>query len=104
MQNNYSTKLKKDMLESLVSAIEIVINAVTPEDLDDKLLLASLHEIMIKGKQKLIQLKPSYNITFSPAQAFAICLLSDYYVTDKKSYLGNKLHILHNEIIKKYSS
>ncbi|MCX6210090.1 MAG: hypothetical protein NTZ59_11505 [Bacteroidetes bacterium] len=63
---------------------------------------ANLNEILIRAKQKCIIYKLDYSFSFTPAQAFALRLLTEKYVIDYTSYLGNKLHQLSNQIHQQY--
>ena len=102
-QNKYKTKLKKEMAEALLQVICRVLEYNIPADDDDKLLFATLDEIRRKLDVKLLDYNQSYNLTFSPAQAFALRILSTSYVLDYTSYLGNKLLKISNEVHQQFS-
>ncbi|MBS1642366.1 MAG: hypothetical protein JSR11_07770 [Bacteroidetes bacterium] len=101
-QKPFKTKLKADALQALYSLIEALLQTNVKDD-DDKLLFAALAEIKHRLYMKMDTPQREYQISLSPTHAFALRILSTCYVHDNRSYLGNKLHSIANEVHKHYS-
>lgn len=86
--------MQLETLQQLIATI--VVNKAESDD--DKLLAAVLNEISEKIYSKLYTHQNEYQLTFTPAQAFAIRLLYTDYVQTPTSYIGNKLHQVSNQI------
>ena len=97
----YKTKLSRQMLESLHSLIELLLASQVNDD-DDKMHFAVLAEIKHRLYQKLDSVQNEYHASFTPAQAFALRILALNYATDIKTYTGNRLHQIANEVHKQY--
>lgn len=103
--NKFKTELGRPVAEGLKEIIEKLMQSNPTVD-DDKLLIACLAEIAALLDVKLSPYKAKkskYAVTFSPAQALALRILSTDYQTDKTTYMGNKLHMLANKIHQQYN-
>lgn len=99
------TKLRKQQVETLKTAIdELIVKAPADASDDDKLLYATLQEVSEKLYEKLGKFQTEYTISFKPAHAIALRLLYTGFVNEPTSYLGALLHPISNEVHKKYQS
>lgn len=98
----YTTKLSHPMVEGLEKIIQLVLEIPCEED-DDRLHYAALAEIKTILYKKLAVVQKEYQITFSHVQAIALQLLSAWYVKDKTTFAGNRLHQIANEIEKHFA-
>lgn len=101
----YKTTLPKAAAEGLLQIIERIL-LKEPETDDDKLLVATLAEVGKTLHDKLSSyetIKKTYTISFKPAQAIALRILSTDYETDITSYMGNHLRCMANQIHKQYN-
>ena len=98
----YKTKFKRQLLEALDKLIEVLIEQ-NPQADDDRLLLSVLSEIQARIYAKLYTVQGEYQMSFTPAQAFALRLLYTDYVNNPTTYLGNKLHMISNEVKQHFS-
>ena len=99
----YSTKLKRQHVETLHSTINKLLVECPAQTDDDKLLYCVLRTIQHRLYVKLDTIHDAYRISFKPEEAFALRILSTDYVTDKKSYTGNRLLAIANEVHQHYS-
>ena len=90
------------MFEGLHDIIEAVLTKNEPTCDDDKLLLSVLAEIKHEAEKRLYDVRPYYTISFTRSQAFGLRILSNDYIYDKTTYVGNWLHNASIEIHKKY--
>jgi hypothetical protein len=90
------------MVEAIKQAIEILLQT-KPVDDETKHLFASLDEVRSMLYKKLDKVQPDYQLSFTPAQAFALRRMAIDYVHDVKTYLGNKMHKIASEVHKQYS-
>ena len=88
----YKKKLHRDTVSGLADAITHLLTLDNIMDHEDRLHLAILAEVKCLAEKRLLSIKPEYTISFTPAQAFALSILSNDYFADKRTYLGNKLH------------
>ena len=102
-QNKYKTKLKKEMAEALLQVLVTILTNEFPNDDGEGMFYSLLEEIRVKIETKLIEYKPVYNFSFSPAQGFALGELQTYYVPDFKTYLGNQLLKISNEVTQQFT-
>lgn len=94
----FKTQLNYAYVEALYSAIcDIVMTTPALAD-DDKLLHAVLDEIARRLYIKMAVVKDKYTISFTPAQAIALRILYLDYIQDHRTYLGNKLHAIANQV------
>ena len=91
----YQTKLDASMAEGIYEIIDTLLHTTVTTD-DDKLVFCALAEIHEKLASKIH--KKEGTISFTPAQAFALRILSIDYVSNTTSYTGNKLHQISNEV------
>jgi len=68
----------------------------------DKLLMASLQEVVLKIKMKLITFQPKYKVQFSIPQSIALGILYTEFIDEYHTYLGNKLHQISNDVKQKF--
>ena len=94
-------KSKRKFFESLSSVIE-VLSCYNYIDDTDKLAMASLAEIKKRLDVMLVTVKKEYTITLTDAQSIAIRILYTDFIQDFKSYVGNKLHTISNQVKQKY--
>lgn len=97
----YKTEFTKTTLEGLYSTIETLLSVPATDD-DDKLLYAALAEIREKLYGKMYNVSTVSKMSFTPVQALALRILSTDYLTNKVSQVGNKLHLISNEVHQQY--
>lgn len=102
MTKPYKTKFKRNLLEALQAYIEQLLDQGSNQD-DDRLLLSVLAEIHRRIAIKLYTPQHEYQVSFTPAQAMALRLLYIDYICQPESYLGNKMHMVANEVHKQFS-
>jgi hypothetical protein len=100
---NYKTKLKHNIVETIVEVIEKCVQMQT-DDLEDKLLIAAMQEVRIIMLRKMLQPKIEYAFTFSPVQAIAISIwYTDYLGNYWNNQVTAKLHTISNSIKQTYA-
>ena len=103
---NVKINLRRDMAEAIVQLIDGAITQTTVKDIDDtELLLATLSEVSLSLKKKLIEPKKDYNLKLSAAQSIAMHLLYKDYVSqqsDFTNHLANRMHQISQEVSKIY--
>lgn len=97
----FKTKLKLDAVEALHDYLNEQLRFEVNTD-DERLHFACLVEVKNILYIKLAKIQQDYQLTFTPAQAIALRILSTSYVTEITSFLGNKLHQLSNQINQQY--
>lgn len=100
----YKTKFSRQMVEGLHSSIEVLLqyNMEFASD-DDKLHFAVIAQIADTLDKRLrSHILNEYQFTFSAAEAIALRILATDYITDVTTYIGNKLHLISNEVSKQY--
>ena len=105
MMDKFKVNLTRGLVEELDRQLKYLIEQ-TPASVYDAFFLATLAQIAEKTNDLLGDfktIKRSYSFSLKPAQAFAIVILQQDYITDTTSYIGNKLHQLSNEIKKQYA-
>lgn len=101
-QKKYKTRLRRDVMEAINTIIVALLITDCKND-DDKLLRAALSEVHISLQKKLIDVQKEYTVNFTPVQAMALRMLSTDYVTNKTTYIGNRLHCMANEIHQQFN-
>ena len=96
-QKKYKTKLSLDIIQSLHSIIGMLIITKVEAD-DDKLLFSVLADVKGIMSDRMDTLQKEATISFTPAQAFALRILSTDYVMNKTTQVGNRLHQISNEV------
>ena len=100
-QKKYSTKLKRDVLEGIQQLIDSLLQKEYSND-DDKLLMATLHQVSSKIYMKLDNVVTECSISFTASEAMALRILSnDYY--QQTNLLGIRLHMIANEVHQLYN-
>jgi hypothetical protein len=99
----FTITISRSMLEGIYGIISVIIQS-QPADDDDKLLLATLAEIRSDMHRRLDKVQQEYRFTLSPAKAIALRIMATNFCLDIKTYTGNKLHQLSNQIHKHYSN
>lgn len=97
LTKKYKTKLKLDVIQSLHSIIGMLIMTKVEAD-DDKLLFSVLADIKGIMSDRMDNLQKEASFSFTPAQAFALRILSTDYVMNKTTQTGNRLHQIANEV------
>ena len=97
----YKKKLQRDALTSLARAIEMLL-LEPPDNDDDKLHYAVLSEVHGIAEKRLSDIKDSYHISFTSAQALSLRILFNDYVKTKTTYTGNLLHQISLEVHQQY--
>lgn len=100
-QKKYSCKLKREVMEAINTLIDALLQTKNMSD-DDKLLMSVLAQVRHKIYVKLDLVQVECRISLSPAEAFALRLLSTDYVADKTTSVGNRLHQIANEVHRQY--
>lgn len=100
-QKPYTTKMKREMVECFEKAIDGLLD-MPYTDNDDILVMCALAEIKQKFYTRLYKAQSDYTFSFTPTQAIAIRIMFTDFVTGHSSYLGNKLHLMSNEIKQLY--
>lgn len=93
----YKIKLSVDFIESLHNVIGVLILTKVDAD-DDKLLFSVLADVRGIMSERLNTEQKESTISFTPAQAFALRILSTDYVMNKTTQTGNRLHQISNEV------
>ena len=101
-QKKYKAKLRRETMEGINTLIEALLTREYSDD-DDKLLMCTLREINIVFQKRLVDLLKDCTVSFTPAQAFALRILSTDYVHDKTSSIGNRLHQISNDVHKTFN-
>ena len=99
--NNFKTKIKHNLTEAIAELIGKFI-VLGEYDLDDKLLMAALEEVRMKMLKKMLSPQGKYSFTFSPAQALALALWFDDFITVNTTQVGNFLHQISNQVKQQY--
>lgn len=95
---NYKGKISRGTAEGLRDHINYVVTGITNSDSDDDKMLASvLAQVYVKLEEKLVRLKPKYSITLTPAEAFAMRVLSQDFVS-ASPFINNNMLMLSNDI------
>lgn len=96
-------KFKHDFGEGLIQLIDEYLKMNYVED-DDKLVMASLAEIRHRLYIAIEKIQKEYTMTLTPAQSISIRIFYIDFINDPRSYTGNKLFQISNEVAKKYTS
>lgn len=101
MPDKLKVKLKCAMCNALVALIDEYLE-YSYATMDDKLVIAGMAEIKITLMKKLIEYKKEYSMRLTPVQAIALTLFYDGFISEYKTDVGNKLHLITNEIKQKF--
>lgn len=95
---NFKATLSRHMAEQLVA----LIDSLNPkgQHLYEQMVIASLQEVSLALKRKLIEFKPKYKQSFTPCQAIAMCALCGWYQREDRELndVGSWLLKTHNQI------
>lgn len=97
----YKLTLKHDMAEAIVQIIESFL-MLNYADENDKLVMASLYEVYIRLKKKMINYQLQYTFKLTPVQAIAMRILYTDFITGVHTHLGNRLRQIADEVHKQY--
>lgn len=103
LNKKFTTKQRREFYEGLVQMIGDLLNT-SPLNDDDKLHIAVLAELQLPLQKKLLIYQQQYTHSFTPAQAFALRILYNGYYNDPKTYMGNLLHGISNQIHQTYNA
>lgn len=99
----YKASISRHRAESLVN----LIDSMNPAGchLYEQMIIASLQEISLSLKKKMIEGKTKYKQSFTPCQAIAMCALCGWYHRQdvKLDDMGNWLLKTNNEIFQLYN-
>ena len=101
MAKNIDKKFKRDFLHGLQKAISLFLSEPIDSD-TDKLHSAVLAEVSQMILKRTCEIKDTYSLHLSPAQAIALRILYTDFIRESTTYVGNRLHQLSNEVHKKY--
>lgn len=89
------------MAEGFISLVDeyLQMNYIDP---DDCLVLAGMAEIRSRLYKKLDSVQGEYSLKLTPVQAIALHLFYTTFINEPTSYVGNKLHLISNEVAKTY--
>jgi hypothetical protein len=99
---NYKTKIKHTVAEGIEQLMAQYIQ-MEQIDMDDKLVMATLNEVRLTLLRKMLQPKPMYQLTLSPAQAIAFSIWYNDYLGSWDNQIKNAIHNISNEIQKLYT-
>ena len=94
-------KQHRAFFTGLVAVIENLVQYEYITDAD-KLLMATLADLKQRIDVRLITVRKEYSITPTHAQAIALRLLYLEFFDEHKSYMGNKLFTIANQVQKNY--
>ena len=97
LTKKYKAKFTLDVIQSLYNIISMLITTKVEAD-DDKLLFSVLADIKGIMSDRMDNVQKEATISFTPAQAFALRILSTDYVMNKTTQTGNRLHQISNEV------
>ncbi|MDP1810575.1 MAG: hypothetical protein Q8K66_04140 [Sediminibacterium sp.] len=97
----YRTHLNRDFMEGLYKLIELMLQQSPLYDID-RMHLAVLGRIKDRIYQKMGLYKREYTMTFSPEEAIALRVLYTDYVKEHLTNIGNRLHVISNEVHRQY--
>lgn len=100
--SKYKTKLKVQALEALDDAIAKLFEIEKPADDEDKMFFSLLQQIRDKLYDKKKKFQVEYSLNLTPAESFALRVLTKNYFKDKTKYLSNILHNMSDEIVQIY--
>lgn len=96
-------KLKHDFAEGLIKLIDNYLALEYLED-DEKLIICGLAEIRHRLYMRVEKFQKEYTLTLSPVQAISLRLFYTDFINETSTYMGSKLHLISNEVAKKYQS
>jgi hypothetical protein len=102
MMSKFRIKTKREFIEALDNAIELLFKMMPIEDDDDKIFFSLLREIKDKLYDKQKNVRNEYSISLTPAQAIALRVMQENYYQNKTTYLGNELHKISREVNQQY--
>ncbi len=94
-------KQKAAFFEGLITLLYQLFKNI-PVSEDDKLVFACLQEVYEKVQIRTVRTQDEYSIRFTVSQSIALSIFFSDYINEYKSYMGNKLHEISNEVKQKY--
>ena len=90
MELNFKDKFSRADFEALKSVIEYVLLNLVEPNVEERLMLANLHEIHHTIRKKQVELKTEYKLTLTAPQAIALRLMYLLYMQDEAKELLQK--------------